>query len=763
MATSSSDTSATKSTYMHGLAPRVELMTADEWKSFRKRDTRLLPRNSETLSRYLDRVKGWKYFNDSSRFEEAASWTAKRASKALFRGRDIRDGLRYRIAFGGLCSCTDGLAHRQGPTFWPTLFDFQRTATAGCGRCWFIVQSIALFQTRFTGVDPGRIQVHLREPRIAFDGDFSRIRVRWLPDGSIPTLEPYAAQLVQEYGIIDLELYADDGYKVDRRLFCRALPPIRSDDDACVNKIKRWIDECVREHGCGLAMTETGLPTRLVEVSSDDHAESIRLAIGSEITDKAAQFAALSHCWGDKRDRVKAVPKTKIDTLQQHLEKIDIKELTPTFRDTITLVRRLGLKYVWIDSLCIVQDDPADFAREAARMALIYSQAHVVIAATRGSTGDAGLFHNRRAAQKLTMPDTHRHKGSYLHVTEAISHEAFLTNDPYRFNSTPLFERAWCFQERLLGKRVVHFSEDEIIFECGENLDCECRYIQLRRSSGTFKTKTLKSLSRVVTPTSRIELWYSVVEPYSACALHDERDRLPALSGFAGLVASTELDEYCAGLWRHEFPSGLLWRAVRAAPGESETYRPQKYCGPSWSWIAVRARIEAHISWHFANEVVAEVLDVQTIPTSVEDRLGAVDAAFLILAGPAVHINLQQDSSGHQQTRDCLMSLAHTFTNSDANQEAFGENEDPERSQRGEPQSHSTESQPFQLDVPSAVDGQQAICIAIERWHPRINSGQGTCLVLQAVPGEATYSRLGLSFCPASWFAAALRIEVKIV
>ncbi|KAK5384160.1 hypothetical protein LTS13_002353 [Exophiala xenobiotica] len=381
-------------------------------------------------------------------------------------------------------------------------------------------------------------------------------------------------------------------------------------------------------------MTDRGLPTRLVDVSPDDRAESIRLAIGSEITGKDTQFAALSHCWGDNRHRVKAVPKTKIDTLQRHLHKIEWEDLTPTFRDTIAVVRRLGLKYI-------------------------------------GTQG-------------------------------------------YSY-------------------------------------------------SGTFKTKTLKSLRRVVTPASRVELWYNVVEPYSACALHDERDRLPALSGFAGLVASTELGEYCAGLWRHEFPSGLLWRVVRAPPGETQTYRPEEYCGPSWSWIAVRARVEAQIGWHSANEVVAEVLDVQTIPTSLEDRFGAVDAAFLILAGPAVHVTLQQESSGHQQTRDCLMSLAHKFKDSGENHTAAGDDENPERAHSGRPNSHNTSRQPFELDVPAAVDGQQAVCIAVERWHPRINSGQGTCLVLQAVPDAATYSRLGVSFCPASWFQAARRMEVKIV
>lgn len=211
MTTSSSHTHITNSPGLAGLAPRVVHITADQWNSFRKRETYLLPRKNETFTGYLDRVRGWKLFNDSSRFEESAAWVAQKASQAYFRGQDIWDGLRYRIMFRGICSCTDLLAQRKVHTFWPTLCDFQRTATAGCGRCWFIVQSIALFQTRFTGIDPGRIQVHIKNVEVRYQGDFSRIRVRWLLDGSIPTLKPYAAQLRQEYGIIDLELYADEG------------------------------------------------------------------------------------------------------------------------------------------------------------------------------------------------------------------------------------------------------------------------------------------------------------------------------------------------------------------------------------------------------------------------------------------------------------------------------------------------------------------------------------------------------------------------
>ncbi|KIW19778.1 hypothetical protein PV08_00353 [Exophiala spinifera] len=157
--------------------------------------------------------------------------------------------------------------------------------------------------------------------------------------------------------------------------------------------------------------------------------------------------------------------------------------------------------------------------------------------------------------------------------------------------------------------------------------------------------------------------------------------------------------------------------------------------------------------------VDCEVLDVQTTPKETEVSFGTTTAGFMILAGPAVQVTLHQEIPGHQQSRECFMSLAQTPRKSPT---IAGEGEDYERGLSLELGSQGTGWQPFQLDVSAAVDNLQAVCIAIEKWHPRINSGQGTCLVIQAVSGEASYSRLEVSFGPASWVQVARRTEVKI-
>lgn len=546
-----------------------------------------------------------------------------------------------------------------------------------------------------------------------------------------------------------------------RSRFYRQPSPVRSDTDVCFGRIAKWIDTCVQDHSCAITFQERYLPTRLIDTSPDGAPAGLRLVLSSILSPEDTRYAALSHCWGNNQTRNNPLPVTTTATLPLNLRQINWDSLTPTFQDSIIVVRRLGLRYVWIDSLCIVQDDPADFAREAGRMASVYGQAFFVIAATRGTSGDAGLFHDRVEAHLISQSGPSRIPGSYLYVSEAINHQPFATNNPFHFDTTPLFERAWCFQERLLASRVVHFSNDEIVFECGYHVDCECRAIVALGTVETFKMKTMAALRRDLSTASRLELWYSVVEPYSACRLTHESDRLPALSGFAHLLTSPGLGQYCAGLWQSELPSGLLWRVVRPAPGLTTIYRPSEkddqYYGPSWSWISVRGTVEAHLRWHDAIQVLAEATDAECIPASSEDHFGAVESAKLDLSGPVFQVLLHQDPDKYQEQRACFMTpveaakLQHDSLDRD---EFFSSNYGLDESGR----------MPFDLDVPMTRSGFQATCIAIEKWHPRIKYGQVSCLVLEeSSVKRGIYSRIAVAHCPAAWLSLASSTTITII
>lgn len=102
--------------------------------------------------------------------------------------------------------------------------------------------------------------------------------------------------------------------------------------------------------------------------------------------------AALSHSWESRESSKKPVPKTNSDNIHSRKDGIPWQELTKAFEDGIITTRRLGLGYIWIDAMCIVQDDKEGWILESSRMALNYQNAHVVIAATRSHTGDDGCF-----------------------------------------------------------------------------------------------------------------------------------------------------------------------------------------------------------------------------------------------------------------------------------------------------------------------------------------------------------------------------------
>ena len=511
--------------------------------------------------------------------------------------------------------------------------------------------------------------------------------------------------------------------------------PISPNAQDCAKIIGGWIDQCSLEHiFCNEEQARHFLPTRLIDVGLFNSQNHVRLVCTSDFQDTSAKFAALSHCWGARDDRIKTIPKTTKATIQDRLERVCWDELTQTFQDAIAVTRSLNLRYIWIDSLCIVQNDEEDFAREASQMASIYGEAHVVLAATSAATGDIGLFQNRAESQLVSRVNS---KGRVLslRVKKEIEHTDFTTGEPRHFASTPLFARAWCFQERLLARRVVHFADDEMIFECKEKLWCECTLLFPEHELyQNFKVRLAYSL-RKESAKARFQAWYSVLRPYTARSLSFESDRFPALSGFARLIAIPELGSYCAGLWRNELPSGLLWRVIRALPENNDVIqRPEKYRAPTWSWAGVQAVIEGHITFHDTVEAVAHVLEVDCTPAG-SDPFGEVTQGHIVLEAPMLEVTL--DPAGNSMD---AASRAYLVSRVD---------EDDRR--------------PMEADLHLDGVSANAVCVAIERWTNGFCDNRVSCLVLQKCESVKHYSRAGTIECPYGWFGDVRTKTVTIV
>ena len=151
--------------------------------------------------------------------------------------------------------------------------------------------------------------------------------------------------------------------------------------------MRDWLETCSQAHPSCKGNTEDEfLPARLVYLGQNlEDPEPPRLVVTREAIAQSPEqsfaYVALSYCWGTALG--KTVPKTTKSTLASHTQGLDLKTLPKTFRDAMEVSRRLKCHYIWIDSLCIIQDDTDDFERECSDMHRIYSSAYCTISVSR--------------------------------------------------------------------------------------------------------------------------------------------------------------------------------------------------------------------------------------------------------------------------------------------------------------------------------------------------------------------------------------------
>jgi hypothetical protein len=165
--------------------------------------------------------------------------------------------------------------------------------------------------------------------------------------------------------------------------------------------VASWLHDCANyhRHCCQQSQTESILPHRLLDIGDWEHPRRIFLSVGE---DRIGSYAALSYCWG-KSERERQYL-TKNENLEQRQEAVDISTFPKTFTDAIVVCRHLGIRFLWIDSLCIIQDNQSDWQTQSERMGNIYSNATLTIAASVGEDSYSGLFVDRDP--RKTYPST---------------------------------------------------------------------------------------------------------------------------------------------------------------------------------------------------------------------------------------------------------------------------------------------------------------------------------------------------------------------
>ena len=376
-------------------------------------------------------------------------------------------------------------------------------------------------------------------------------------------------------------------------------------NDAIVEEARKWMKECHDRNGshtlCKNLSWSRRNPSNLIHIKS--RSGDLRLIETSQAA--LAEYAALSYTWGshlaeskDEKAQVNSHT-TTIDrtdhngniiekggaNLKQRRKSFSASELPHTIRDVIKLTWDLGMRYIWIDAMCILPD--VGWNGEASKMHEVYGNAHVTLAICSGEKTTDGLLPTRHAWQ-YRRDVCRLYSGYWLSNLD-------MRLDEIRLQS-PLFTRAWTLQEERLSPRMIYVSGQRMYWSCSQSQHTEVDHYSPQRllegpdNSGMRRPQEFLATRRNQDVKGLHEQWLDLVKDYAKRDMVKSTDRFPAISGLAvryislyeeqGLVRG---EEYLAGLWRQTFAQGLAWSSEVVKPPSHNQWS----IAPRWSWASV--------------------------------------------------------------------------------------------------------------------------------------------------------------------------------
>lgn len=438
-----------------------------------------------------------------------------------------------------------------------------------------------------------------------------------------------------------------------------------SGSDEALQLAKAWFDNCRERHHTCAEQAPLTLPSRVIDLQGQDLSRVYLKETGGA----KGEYAALSYCWGPGGPGLI----TTKDNMRSHQNYgISIDDLPLTIREAIHAARKLGLDYLWVDRLCIVQDSAEDWAHEAALMCSVYSGATLTLSADGSNSATQGLFQTEQTLSKLDYKTYVDFEGDEtpLVLLKRCNHPTLSSRALSM--AEPIDQRGWTMQERLMSRRVLHFTSDEMVWECNTLTECECR----RESEPSARELSPHSFNDLET---LYEHWRLIARGYAKRSLAYEMDKMPALRGlvekFRLIMAkvvgedAAKDDEYLAGLWRGDLVAELAWKP----PSESDLqaflkatnqrrilnmgevnredmkawnevlkernkledwHRSSGYVAPTWSWAHLRGPM-SYLTCYPRTPFIAyaDVVEARVVPVNPKEPTGQVLSGFITLQG----------------------------------------------------------------------------------------------------------------------------------
>ncbi|KIW00664.1 uncharacterized protein PV09_07851 [Verruconis gallopava] len=459
------------------------------------------------------------------------------------------------------------------------------------------------------------LQFHISKPDVRRARDLLRISFRFEP--------------------VDPEFQPFKGEDATAHLINSSPLSCNTNSPEALKAAKSWFDGCVSCHqSCG--SREAWLPTRLIDLGDSGADNQLKL-ISTKAHDIHSPYMTLSYQWSSTEESSIKLTNENIQGLHQS---ISVHGLPRVVRDAIYLTRAFGVRYLWVDRLCIVQGSSEDWSREAALMGRVYSTSVCTIAASDADEPGKGCFFDRDPRSILPWKSNLRifnHQKEAFIITPSVG--LSLDIDPKQCKSwrdgvwlSPLYSRGWVLQESLLSRRIIHCTKRQLYWECDRLVASEVfpkGIPQMYQAADSFGHLRIYLASKLPYSSSNrghsgsnenhsVDVaargndatgfshsqWISIVEAYTKCQLTHANDRLIAISSVADLLRRSE-GEYAAGIWKHHFTDGLLWaRSEQRLEFQSKMQRSD---GPTWSWASINEAVEFKFQRLFVGELAETV------------------------------------------------------------------------------------------------------------------------------------------------------------